>query len=230
MLYCLHYLVFRDAHSIFFYLLNDLAFVPIEVLLVTLIVHRVLNNREKRILLNKMNMVIGTFFSEVGTDLLKFLCLYHLESYDRKELLRFDPSWTDREFHTAQEKLRAFHPRIAIGKRHVQSLRDFLKSKRTFLLMLLENPNLLEHDSFTNLLWSVFHAADELISRRNLQNLSAEDMKHVTGDVQRVYSLLLVEWLSYMQHLKKHYPYLYAFAARNNPFRLCKSIGSRGKA
>ena len=40
-------------------------------LLVTLILNQLLNVREKLSMLNKLNMVIGTFFSEVGTALLK---------------------------------------------------------------------------------------------------------------------------------------------------------------
>ena len=36
-IYFIHYLIFDDAHHIFIYLLGDIAFVPIEVLLVTLI-------------------------------------------------------------------------------------------------------------------------------------------------------------------------------------------------
>ena len=71
LLYCLHFQIFGDAHHIFIYMLGDVAFVPIEVLLVTVIIHQLLAAREKQSLLKKMNMVIGTFFSEVGTDLLK---------------------------------------------------------------------------------------------------------------------------------------------------------------
>jgi hypothetical protein len=46
-LYLVHYAIFRDAHHIFLYLLGDIAFVPIEVLLVTVIIHQVLSAREK---------------------------------------------------------------------------------------------------------------------------------------------------------------------------------------
>ena len=44
--YFIHYLIFRDAHHIFIFLIGDIAFVFCEVLLVTLIIHRVLNDRE----------------------------------------------------------------------------------------------------------------------------------------------------------------------------------------
>ena len=70
-LYGLHFLIFRDAHHIFIYLLGDIAFLPVEVLFVTLIINQLLSNREKRIKLKKLNMVIGTFFSEAGGQLLR---------------------------------------------------------------------------------------------------------------------------------------------------------------
>ena len=71
--YFLHYLMFKDSHHIFIYLVGDVAFVFIEVLLVTLIIHRVLQAREKKARLEKLNMVIGAFFSEVGAMLLRML-------------------------------------------------------------------------------------------------------------------------------------------------------------
>ena len=67
--YLIHYVIFRDPHHIFIYMIGDIAFVFVEVLLVTLIIHRLLDEREKRARLEKLNMVIGTFFSEVGTRL-----------------------------------------------------------------------------------------------------------------------------------------------------------------
>lgn len=48
--YLAHYAIFRDSHHIFIYLVGDIAFLPIEVLLVTLIIHRLLTEREKRVM------------------------------------------------------------------------------------------------------------------------------------------------------------------------------------
>jgi len=70
-IYFIHYYIFRDAHHIFLYLIGDIAFVFIEVLMVTLVLHKLLNLREKKEMLNKLNMVIGAFFSEVGGELLR---------------------------------------------------------------------------------------------------------------------------------------------------------------
>ena len=66
-LYVLNYLIFRDANYMFRLFLAQLGFLPISVLLVTIIVNQLLAQRAKTAKLAKLNMVIGTFFSEVGT-------------------------------------------------------------------------------------------------------------------------------------------------------------------
>jgi hypothetical protein len=86
------------------------------------------------------------------------------------------------------------------------------------LLGLLENPNLLEHESFTDLLWAVFHLTEELGCRTDLKNLPDTDYAHLSGDIKRVYILLISEWLAYMKHLKDTYPYLFSLSVRTNPF------------
>lgn len=66
LLYGVHFLIFHDWHHIAIYFVGDVAFVPVEVLLVTLIIHRLLERHEKSARLRKMRMAIGTFFSEIG--------------------------------------------------------------------------------------------------------------------------------------------------------------------
>ena len=100
----------------------------------------------------------------------------------------------------------------------LQGLQDFLARQRSFLLRLLENPNLLEHDYFTELLWAVFHLAEELSHRARVKDLPDTDYEHLSGDIKRVYQLLVREWLSHMEHLKGDYPYLFSLAVRTNPF------------
>ena len=72
--YYIHFLIFKDVHHIILYLIRDIAFVFLEVLLVTMIIHGLLVYREKQTILRKLNMVLGTFFSEAGTELLKSFC------------------------------------------------------------------------------------------------------------------------------------------------------------
>lgn len=218
MLYLIHYTIFRDPHHIFLYLIGDIAFLPIEVLLVTLIVHQLLDKREKKAMLKKLNMVIGAFFSEVGTDLLKSFSIFdpHVEKI-RKELIVTN-DWPQQNFTEVSKQLQSYDFRIEIHKGDLEELKIFLIRERGFLLGLLENPNLLEHESFTDLLWAVFHLAEELASRASLRELPGMDYEHLAGDLQRAYSLLVSEWLSYMKHLREDYPYLFSLAIRMNPF------------
>ena len=44
----------------------------------------------------------------------------------------------------------------------LEETKKYLMGKRRFLLALLENPNLLEHETFTDSLRAVFHLTEEL--------------------------------------------------------------------
>ena len=217
-LYFSHYLVFYDSHHIFIYLLGDVAFVPIEVLLVTLIIHRLLAEREKRAILEKLNMVIGTFFSQVGSALLRYLIEFdeNFEKIRRNLVIKED--WRFKDFLATKRSLHDYDYKIDSRKADLDGLKRLLEAERTFLVRLLENPVLLEHRTFTDLLWAVFHLADELSHREDVRSLPETDYKHLSGDMERAYVLLIREWLNYMNHLQQAYPYLFSLALRTNPF------------
>lgn len=222
--YYIHFLIFRDAHHIFIYLIGDIAFVFFEVLLVTLVLHQLLHLREKKALMNKLNMVIGAFFSEVGTDLLKTFSAFDKDALKITQKLIITKDWSEKEFSKICKNVRNHSYNIDSKNQDLQKVRDLLKEKRQFLLNLLENPSLLEHESFTNLLWAVFHLTEELIHRRSLDGLPETDHEHLAGDIKRVYHLLIAEWLEYMKHLKNNYPYLFSLALRTNPFDAKASV------
>lgn len=83
-----HYLIFQDSHHLFIFFVGDIAFIPIEVLVVTLIIDQMLESREKQRRMEKLNMVIGTFFSTIGTPLKSSCCFattfFVLERMDEK--------------------------------------------------------------------------------------------------------------------------------------------------
>jgi len=216
--YFLHYLIFRDPHHIFVYLIGDVAFVFIEVLLVTLIIHSVLEKREKKARLEKLNMVIGVFYSEVGTKLLEILSRWDPEIESIQKELVVEGKSAVKKFGRICKYLKQHDYNIESEKPDWDTVKAFLMTKKDFLLRLLENQNLLEHESFTDVLWAVFHLAEELEARESLQNLPDADHKHLTGDVKRVYGQLALQWLKYMEHLKSSYPHLFSLSLRTNPF------------
>ena len=216
--YGVHYLIFRDSHHIFIYLIGDIAFVFFEVLLVTLIIHRVLDDREKRSRLEKLNIVIGVFFSEVGTKMLTSCPLLDSKDRDIAEELSHVKTWSNKEFLRVSNLLKSFRYRVDIHKANLEKIHIFLREKTPFMLRLLENPILLEHQKFTDLLLAVFHFAEELNVRDDLMEIPDADSRHLAGDMERVYLLLIGQWLDYMKHLKDNYPFLFSLAIRTNPF------------
>jgi hypothetical protein len=216
--YLIQIAIFHKSEDTFFYMLQDLSFVPIQVLLVTLILDKLLKKREKQSLLNKMNMVIGVFYNEIGNEFLVLLDRFTINFEKISSQLQISALWEEKDF---RNKMRDFniHPDdLNLNGEDLISLKEYLVIKKNGLLNMLANPNLLEHDSFTNLLWAVFHIADELMHRKNFDNLPQNDINHLKGDLLRAYELIIYEWLSYLKHLKKDYPYLYSIAIRTNPF------------
>lgn len=217
--YLLHYYIFRDVHHIFIYMVGDLAFLPLEVFLVVIVIERILARREKTAMLQKLNMVVGAFFSEVGTRLLQRL----LSSFDKhKEIQQqfaINQDWTHTDFKKAMAFATALEDKPNCLNIDLEELRTFLIQKRPFLLALLENPNLLEHERFTDLLWATFHLAEELEARPSMENLPETDLDHIAGDIKRLYGHLAAEWLAYAEHLKSKYPFIFSLVARTHPFQ-----------
>jgi len=218
MFYLLHYAIFRDLHHIFIYLIGDIAFVFIEVLLVTLIIQRLLSEREKRSRLEKLTMVTGAFFSEVGTKLLAFFSDFYPTLDNIRSELIVTNNWSEKEFSKISKRLKNYNYGIETQKVNFIDLRSFLIEKNYFLLRLLENPNLFEHEAFTDLLRAVFHLTEELVARKDFGKRPISDFNHLAGDIKRAYILLVHQWLEYMKYLKNNYPYLFSLAMRTNPF------------
>jgi hypothetical protein len=116
------------------------------------------------------------------------------------------------------KRLRRHPCRVGVENVDLAAVKRFLGSREDFLLRLLENPVLLEHEKFTELLRAIFHFNEELQRRPDVSDLPETDAAHLAGDLERIYGLLIREWLDYMRYLQKNYPYLFSLAMRTNPF------------
>jgi hypothetical protein len=219
LIYFIDYWIFRDVHHIFLYLVGDLAFLPLEVFLVVVVIERILARREKQATMQKLNMVVGAFFSEVGNRLLQKLLTYFWRGKDVSRHFAIDQNWTHADFNKAIAFARTIDAEPDYLNIDLEELKKFLVQKRQFLLALLENPNLLEHERFTDLIWATFHLTEELEARPSVKGLPDADLQHIAGDIQRVYRHLTVEWLFYVEHLKSNYPFLFSLVARTHPFQ-----------
>jgi hypothetical protein len=216
-LYLAEYFIFHRGDEIGFSFMSNVAFLPVYVLFVTLMFERVLKEREREAMMKKMNMVIGVFFSEVGTDLLRDFMQFFADGEELSHRLRPTVHWQDADFEQARQYLKGQNINLDSRLGDLAGLKAFLIDRKGVLLTLLENPNLLEHAAFTDLLWAVFHLVGELQARKSLESLPQSDLDHLSGDLKRAHSHLLMEWLSYMWHLRQDYPYLFSLAVRMNP-------------
>lgn len=212
------YLAFHNLRDTLFYMLQDLAFVPVQVLLVMLLLDKLLQKKEKEALLNKMNMMIGVFFNEVGTGLISFFVGTEKNIADLRKEMVISNVWSAKDFESRKKHLSSYRPDLALNAEILMEMKEYLVQHRDDMLRMLENPNLLEHDKFTDLLWAVFHLADELLHRPTFDALPESDLNHLKGDATRAFTLVVIEWLAYMMHLKANYPYLFSIAIRTNPF------------
>jgi hypothetical protein len=216
--YLIHYAIFQDAHHIFIYLLGDIAFLPLEVLLVGIVIERILEKRKVEEKIQKLNMVIGAFFSEVGRPFATLL----LKGTENHALIvanmNIKSNWTARDYKKAKLFIEK-NDSISFNEIDLDKLKTFFSNKRDFLLTLIENPNLLEHERFTDLLLATFHVMEELESRPGFETSTPNDLIHISIDIKRAFQHLAVEWLDYLQHLKVDYPFLYSHYLRINPFQ-----------
>lgn len=218
LLFGIHYVIFQDMHHILIYTLHDIAFLPIEVLLVTIVIHSLLERQNLQHKLEKLNMVIGTFYSGIGTQLLREFVRYDPTIVAMREDLVISPTWDVTTFKYHKKNAESFSYMVDIDHMDLRELRGLLLEHEDFLLRILENPVMLEHESFTDVLRAVFHLTEELKNRDDLTTLPETDLAHLKGDIKRAYSQMTLSWLDYMQYLKRDYPYLYSLAVRLNPF------------
>jgi voltage-gated potassium channel len=179
-----------------------------------------LQRREDKARKMRLNTVIGLFFSEIGTHLLRMFSSYDPDLENIRKQCCMEERWSDTDFDKLHKHLKSYRFEIDTKKIELQGIYNFLKTKGELLVHLLENPNLVEHESFTELLRALFHLRDELFARGDLFSLPDTDIEHLTNDARRVYIMLGEQWIIHMRYLKQNYPYLFSLALRTNPFNV----------
>ncbi|MDU9376659.1 hypothetical protein McpSp1_12830 [Methanocorpusculaceae archaeon Sp1] len=218
--YIVKLLVFGDdgESNTLSYIFNSLGFLPINILIVTIIINRLLSMRAKQQQQEKMKMVIGLFFSEMGVRLLRLITASDSNAEEIRNILAVHKAWTPGDFSQAKQQLASCRFTASPSAADLIEIRGLLEKHHEFLLRLIENPVLLEHNSISKLLQDLFHLGEELASRGNIADLPKTDIAHLAGDVNRVYPQLTFVWLDHMEYLAANYPYLLSLSIRKSPF------------
>ncbi len=199
------------------YLVDDVAFLFVQVLLVSILVDGLMQRRQRETMLDKLNMIIGAFFTQCGADVLGRIAKLDTDLDAVREDLLARMAWKARDYENATRAFREHKPVIELGTSDLVALRERLDAEKAYLLSLLGNQALLEYEAFTDLLWAVTHLTEELHARGDFDHLPKPDRAHLVVDVKRAYTLLGVMWLQYLRHLQTQYPYLFSLAVRTNP-------------
>jgi voltage-gated potassium channel len=186
--------------------------------LVTTLSRSLLDRDREKVRKKRLHMIVGGFYTEVGNHLLHLLSGYDPAIVELRKECIIDSDFSAAEFTKLKKRLRRHDYEIEPKKFDLEAVSAYLTAKGDFLLRQLENADLIEHETFTELLWSVVHLREELISRGSFKNLPETDLGHLSNDAKRVYANLAVEWVDYLQYLKGSYPYLFSLSLRLNPF------------
>ncbi len=183
-----------------------------------------IERRDNQIRLQKLQMVIGLFFSETGTELMRFFIAADCHRDDLERVLNLNENWDARTYQKALKKLDRHLYKVEVEKIDIDKLREFIGEQSQLLVRLIESPYMLEHESFTDLLIAIMHLKEELQHRKGISALPESDSDHLCGDIRRAYSQLVRQWLLYVQQLQHNYPFLFSLTLRTNPFDRSASI------
>ena len=80
----------------------------------------------------------------------------------------------------------------------------------------------MQHSRRCRQLPAIDDARDADVRRRDhldVDPFAGERLKHLAGDIERLYGRLVTEWLDYIAHLHANYPFLYSLVLRTHPFQ-----------
>ena len=217
LLHYAHYLIFKDAHHTLIFLFADIAFIPMEVFFTNLIIDSLLEKIEKNNFLEKLNMMIGIFYTEIGRNI---LTEFVKGDENLAELINSNicaKNWDDSSCKKLKNKIEDHNFDLNITKINIDNIKNILSNNRDFLMNLIINENIHEHEEFTDMLMSLLHVKEEIDSRYS-DKIEAFELEHLASDMAVAYKYLTLDWCEYMNYLNKNYPRLFVRALIDNPF------------
>ncbi len=210
-IYLLQILIFHDPETTAFYIFQDFAFMPVTIAIATLMVGEVMDAQEKKSRIEKTRMLTSTFFSGVGVALSKTLFEIAEPKEEIRDILGLRCS-CNTELEEAQARIQALPLHISLTGNTYNRIMEQIRGERSSLMTMASNPLLFEHEDFTELLWSLFHLMDEYQLRGSFETLSAEDLKHLNQDMEKMFRQLLLNYVANAMYLRQTYPHLYSSA------------------
>ena len=77
-------------------------------------------------------------------------------------------SWKKSDFAVMKKEMQEYSCGVEIDRIDLAAVREFLLKNEEFILRLVENPMVFEHESFTDLILAISHLTEELKARDSL--------------------------------------------------------------
>ncbi len=227
MIYGLQIIIFHDPETTAFYIFQDMAFMPFTIAIATIVVGEVMDAREKRERMEKTRMLTSNFFTEMGVSLMRVLISAADYGEGVQKVFGENMVHDDQSLLQAKDVLHRCKVHVSLTKEVYEAAKKIIMERRTTLLVISSNPLLLDHEDFTEMLWSIFHLIDEFQLRNNFNELTEEDRHHLENDFSNLLKGLLVCWTSNMLFVKETYPNFYNTAMNKMALRQQNGCATR---
>lgn len=194
-MYVVHYLIFHDFHHIAIFFVHDIAFLPLEVILVSLGFDKMIERTNEAETKSRLSIIETLFFNQSGDQMLRYLIRFDPNSAQLKEALCVTESWRSSDFAMAARKLDAYPFSLELEQIDFFGMHYHLNERVDFYRNILENPATTQSDEFTAMVMNIYLLWEELDCRTDLYNLSSEERNYLGELLLLIYRELVEYWL-----------------------------------
>lgn len=217
-MYFIHYLFFSNIYETLSSIILSIAYVPIGIIYQTYIINIILEKRDLLTSKKKINIIIGSFYYEVGIDIISILTKgdNNIEAIREYTIIKSD--WVEPDFERLKVLLENHYCDLDISKIQIENIYEILDSKDEFILNLMTNVSINDCDDFNELLITMLHLRDEFQGKYYNGELKNCEANYIKKDLCKAYRYLIIQWIDYIKSLKEYYPFLYEKALKSSPF------------
>lgn len=218
LLYAIHYLIFRDLHHLAIFGLHELAFVPLEVILVTLGLDQLVEKTHREEARSKVSIIETLYFNESGSTMLRYLTSFDPDAARLRELLQVTQDWRSSDFRQAIRQLKSYPFLLDLERIDFFGLHYHLSQRHEYYRSMLENPALTQSEAFTEMIMKIYLLWEELDGRTNLYQLPEKDRSYLAELLHEIYRELTEYWLDNVYNHSIHNRFRLHRAIESNPF------------
>lgn len=219
--------LFNDSSYIVSLIFANIAFIPLNTFFTAFIIENLIEKRNTYHKMEKLIMIKGVFFSEFGSELLEKLIKYDSDSNYISLEAHVNKNWGTKEFKEFNRVIDSHKFESNINRIQLLEISELINKNKDFLLSIITNPVLMEHEIFSDMTVALFHLKEELQDIYINTNYLCCDDAHLRDDIKNLYRLMTKNWAAYMKHLKDAYPALFVKAMIHNPFNTNISINRK---